>query len=452
MVGCRVVAATLCLGLLLIAPAAAAPPDPLDDGHGRQWRQLYETTGLGPDAVAQVCPRDGATRCSGSIGTRDLTGWVWATAGQVIELMGNYEPSILTADPPVVGGEAYYGQAISFLADMRVTGWISTYGSYTEWASGWTASTDAAGAPISGRVGWGWWPPSGGFRVKSGEFDFPQNRGVFLWRSSDGDHSPPVVTPTVTGTAGGNGWYVSDVGVSWDVRDDESAVTSQSGCDATTVTADTTGTTFTCEATSEGGTGRASVVVKRDSTAPSVTCASPPQTFEIYQLGAWVQAQVSDATSGPVSPVAQGAANTSTPGTFNAVVTGTDRAGNRTTKACAYRVVIPTCLGLTPTIVGTSANNIINGTAGSDVIVGLGGADTIYGKGGDDVICGNDGPDTIDAGDGNDRIDGGASADDLNGGNGDDFLDGGLHNDSLRGGNGRDTCVSGETRTSSCES
>jgi Ca2+-binding RTX toxin-like protein len=54
-------------------------------------------------------------------------------------------------------------------------------------------------------------------------------------------------------------------------------------------------------------------------------------------------------------------------------------------------------------------------------------------------------------GDGADRIDGGASPDDLNGGRGDDFLDGGLHNDSLRGDDGRDTCVSGETRRSSCE-
>ena len=57
----------------------------------------------------------------------------------------------------------------------------------------------------------------------------------------------------------------------------------------------------------------------------------------------------------------------------------------------------------------------------------------------------------INGGDGADRIDGGASPDDLNGGSGDDFLDGGLHNDSLRGDDGLDTCVSGETRRSSCE-
>ena len=177
------------------------------------------------------------------------------------------------------------------------------------------------------------------------------------------------------------------------------------------------------------------MVVKRDTVAPTVTCASPPQTFEIYQLGAWVRADVTDATSGPASPFAQGTvmANTNTAGTFSQVVTGSDRAGLRTSRSCAYVVAIPTCFGQAATIVGTALNNVINGTAGRDVIVGLGGADTINGLGGDDLICGGDGPDVINGGDGADRIDGGASPDDLNGGRGDDFLDGGLQNDSLRG-------------------
>ena len=51
-----------------------------------------------------MCPRDGVSRCSGSIGGRNLTGWVWATDAQVVELMGHYVPAILTADPPSVSG------------------------------------------------------------------------------------------------------------------------------------------------------------------------------------------------------------------------------------------------------------------------------------------------------------------------------------------------------------
>ena len=94
-------------------PASAAPPDPVDGGNGTEWRQLYETTGLSWNQVAGVCPRDGETPCSGSIGTKVLTGWIWATDAQVIELMGAYEPAIVTADPPTVSGPGYVFSAAS---------------------------------------------------------------------------------------------------------------------------------------------------------------------------------------------------------------------------------------------------------------------------------------------------------------------------------------------------
>jgi hypothetical protein len=37
-----------------------------------------------------------------------LTGWVWATAAQVVALMGEYEPAVLTANPPSVSGPQYF--------------------------------------------------------------------------------------------------------------------------------------------------------------------------------------------------------------------------------------------------------------------------------------------------------------------------------------------------------
>src|SRR5262249_25069141 len=124
------------------APVAAAPPDPLDDGAGREWRQLYQTTGLTWSQVAQVCPRDGETPCAGGIGGRDLTGWVWGTADQVIDLLGNYAPNILTADPPSVAGPEYFGLASGFLsAALRWTFFVAGYNFYYESAAGWTAST-----------------------------------------------------------------------------------------------------------------------------------------------------------------------------------------------------------------------------------------------------------------------------------------------------------------------
>jgi hypothetical protein len=90
------------------------------------------------------------------------------------------------------------------------------------------------------------------------------------------DSTPPVIVPTVNGTLGKNGWYVSDVAVSWTVTDAESTVTSTTGCGAASVTSDTAGTTLTCSATSAGGTSSVSVTIKRDATAPTATASAGP--------------------------------------------------------------------------------------------------------------------------------------------------------------------------------
>ena len=127
--------------------------------------------------------------------------------------------------------------------------------------------------PIAGRVGFGWWPPGGGLRRRRQLRLRRRVSGRLALAASAGDHTPPAITSSVTGMAGNNGWYVSDVSVTWDVQDADSAVTSQTGCDPATVAADTAGTTFTCEATSEGRDG--DVVDRRaeDTTAPTVMCA-----------------------------------------------------------------------------------------------------------------------------------------------------------------------------------
>jgi hypothetical protein len=104
------------------------------------------------------------------------------------------------------------------------------------------------------------------------------------------DSTAPVIMPTVTGTLGNNGWYTSDVDVSWSVNDPESAVSASMGCETTSVTADTSGITFTCSATSGGGSSNQSVTIKRDTTAPSVLCGSAD--------GAWHASDVSIACTG----------------------------------------------------------------------------------------------------------------------------------------------------------
>lgn len=94
------------------------------------------------------------------------------------------------------------------------------------------------------------------FTIAAGNFDKPA------------DTTPPVITPTVSGTQS-SGWYTSNVTVSWTVADPESPFTS-SGCGPQTVNSDTASTTFTCTATSDGGTSSQSVTIKRDTTGPAI--------------------------------------------------------------------------------------------------------------------------------------------------------------------------------------
>ena len=83
---------------------------------------------------------------------------------------------------------------------------------------------------------------------------------------------PRSSPPSSPATLGADGWYTGNVSVAWTVTDDESAITS-APCAASTVTADTAGTTFTCTATSAGGTATQSVTIKRATPVAGVTPA-----------------------------------------------------------------------------------------------------------------------------------------------------------------------------------
>jgi hypothetical protein len=212
--------ATLCVTLAIAAlaggaPAAAAPPENLsDDGTGKRWRQLTQTTGLTPAEIEQVCPRDGATRCSGAVGGRDLTGWIWATGEQVHALLAMYDTALLAEGTRAVGGPEHFGTAIGFLEDMSPTHSVTGYGFHSSFTGGWTSSFEEDGSPTSGSAGFGWYPIGGSLGVGSViNADPVQFYGVWQWRPSSDDITPPTITPTVSGTLGSNGWYMSDVSV-----------------------------------------------------------------------------------------------------------------------------------------------------------------------------------------------------------------------------------------------
>ena len=432
----------------------AAPASALE-AEGKEWRQLYETTGLSWDQIATVCPTDGITPCSGSVGGKNLTGWVWGTESQVRGLMDDYWPGLADPTAPPPTGIDGFGAGAGFLGAMRWTTYLSLTYFYQEYTGGWTASKDANGLPIGGsgsysHAGTGT-TAEGSLGLGSGDGAASSVTGVFLWRTAGLDYTPPVVTPTVTGTLGTNGWYRSNVNVSWSVTDAQSAIVSTNGCDPSTLSTDVAGVSYSCTATSAGfgGPGSGSVTVKRDTAAPVVTCGAAP-TYLLTQLGATVTATVTDGLSGPISPSVTVGVSTAVPGQQAAIVTGTDRAGNTRQQSCPYTVITPTCNGKVPTIIGTSASETITGTAGNDVIIGLYGNDTIDGGLGSDTICGGDSVDTIQGGPGIDKIFGDAGNDDLYGGDGADDLNGGADTDSIRGDGGKDRCTSGELRMSSC--
>ncbi len=189
------------------------------------------------------------------------------------------------------------------------------------------------------------------------------------------DATPPVITPTVSGTLGNNGWYISDVEVSFSVVDDESTISSQSGCDTVNVTTDTNGTTFTCSATSAGGMSSQSVTVKRDQTAPSITFDSrtAPNSNGWNNSNVTVNWNCSDAMSGTSSAsVSQTLTNEGA--NQNANGTCQDNAGNTAADTQSGISIDKTAPVLAPTV---SPNPVLlNGSAtaspnASDALSGI---------------------------------------------------------------------------------
>jgi hypothetical protein len=154
------------------------------------------------------------------------------------------------------------------------------------------------------------------------------------------DITPPSIVPTITGTLGSNGWYTSNVGVTWAVTDAESAVTSAQGCDATNVTQDTGGVTITCTATSQGGSASQSVTIKRDASAPTIA----PTVSGTMGLAGWYTSDVTvlwnvaDGTSGVASNSGCSATTTTTDnGGTTYTCTATNGAGLSATQSVSAR-------------------------------------------------------------------------------------------------------------------
>jgi hypothetical protein len=179
-----------------------------------------------------------------------------------------------------------------------------------------------------------------GIATQDGRVAWLDNAFLYL------DSTPPEVWGGASGNQQ-NGWFTSDVYVGWGTWDPESEITSTT-CTYFTLTTDTPGTTYTCSATSEGGTGSGSVFVKRDATPPTIT-VTRPFPAQLFELNSNVTSEFTcaDATSGVAecgggqpsgSPI-----DTSTSGWRYFGVGATDLAGNGMGTSIDYAVSTGSC-------------------------------------------------------------------------------------------------------------
>jgi hypothetical protein len=164
-------------------------------------------------------------------------------------------------------------------------------------------------------------------------------KGTVNYTMPASDNTPPVITPSIIGTAGTNDWYTSDVTVHWTTSDAESAIGSTTGCDDAIVSSDTNGQTFTCSATSTGGTSSQSVTIKRDASAPEIAFGGA-LSYSVDQTIA-ITCTASDATSGISSqtcPGKSGDAYLAGVGSHALNASATNGAGLTTTRSATYTV------------------------------------------------------------------------------------------------------------------
>jgi hypothetical protein len=191
--------------------------------------------------------------------------------------------------------------------------------------------------------------------------------------ASPRDITPPVITPMIDGIKGTNDWYTSDVTVVWTVTDAESAISSQPGCDPVAVTTDQQATTYTCTATSAGGTDSKSVTIKRDATTPEISFVGSSDTVRDggqYDFGFVPGKPTCSATDLPSGIDADGCAvkPSTIPtavGTHTITAVARDAAGNEGKAKLTYEVVAWTVRGFFSPVDMNGILNVVK--AGSTV-------------------------------------------------------------------------------------
>jgi hypothetical protein len=163
------------------------------------------------------------------------------------------------------------------------------------------------------------------------------------------DTTPPAIGYTLNPASpdGANGWYKSDVTLTWTVTENESPSSLlKTGCVDQNITSDQLATTYSCSATSDGGSaGPVNVTLKRDATAPSlnISGAADEAKFDLCS-GAPSSPSFSpfDATSGLDGSEGDSWTSSLQPsgvGSYTYTAHAQDNAGNPSSETRNYSVV-----------------------------------------------------------------------------------------------------------------
>lgn len=168
-----------------------------------------------------------------------------------------------------------------------------------------------------------------------------------LWQTSSATFVLHVVAPPPSDTTaphisyvlnpsspdGANGWYKSNVTLTWTVTENESASSLvKTGCVNQNITADQGPTNYSCSATSDGGSaGPVTVTIKRDATKPTVSAAVSAGTAGLngwYTSNVTVGFTCADAGSGVASCPSNQILSTEGSSVSTTAQMATDNAGN----------------------------------------------------------------------------------------------------------------------------
>jgi hypothetical protein len=157
------------------------------------------------------------------------------------------------------------------------------------------------------------------------------------------DASAPAIVPTVAGTIGLDGWYTSDVTVSWSVTDGTSGIATSDGCAQSITATDNAGTTYTCTAANGAGlTATKSVSARRDATKPVIGYTGNAGSYTVDQTVS-ITCSASDAMSGLASDSCAnvtGAAYTFAIGANSFSASAQDDAGNTNAASAQFTVQV----------------------------------------------------------------------------------------------------------------